>query len=417
MAKQRFLFTSNSLSKGMLWAGLMRIIFGRGQSSLRESRSMIASFFGIKERQVFLFGAGRMSVYLLLKNLGLQKDNEVMVAGYTCVVLTNAVKFAGCKLVYVDIAPNHVNPSVEQVLDKITPKTRVLILPHNFGIPFEGISSIKKEHPDIIIIEDVAHSFASQSEDGKLCGTLGDAAFFSLEYSKPMTTGLGGIMIINNDALLNSFDTAYQALNAWKGKDVFRMIATLMTYNLSYFRNSTFIQVNAMRLLRLFKWQYGTSQKEISGEIPDNYPVKMSGAQACFLPPQLQRIKKINEQKRTIYRTYETFFSQFESIQSFGLEKDYLLVRYPLLFDASVSDDKIALIKQEAANYGYHFGVWFNDVVHPVGSFRYNYQEGECPNGEYLANRILNVPVNANYPPEQRDLEFLKTLFLKHQIH
>lgn len=409
--KQRFSFTCNALSRSGFFSGIFQILTFRAGSASRRAISLLADYFGVSNEQVFLFGAGRMSVYSLIRSMNLQSDDEVIVAGYTCVVLTNAVKFAGCKVSYVDIDRSTLNVNTDKLLGSITEKTKVVIVPHNFGIPFTGIEMIKAKHPEIIIIEDAAHTFGSEL-NGKKVGTVGDASFFSLEYSKPLTTGLGGIMIINNRSLLEAFTNEYNSLGKMPGKMVIRIMATLKIYALLYFKRTVFFQAKSLALISRLGLIYRTSQKEIDGQKPDHYPVKLNNSLAVFLIPQLKNIGKINAIKRKIISDYHDAFKEFNDLEPIDTEGN-VLVRYPIVFKENVSIESLDKIKQMALEEGFNFGVWFNDVVHPAGSYRYCYVTGSCPDGEYVAQRIVNLPVNANQPLDKESILRIKAIFKK----
>ncbi len=412
--KQRFSFTSNALSKGAYLKGFFSSIFFQSKRNHRKTHKLLANYFKVDQEQIFLFGAARMSVFSLIKSMKLAPSDEVIVAGYTCVVLTNAVKFTGCQVRYVDIERTTLNVNSDSLRRMISPSTKLLIVPHNFGIPYNDIQIIKEQFPDLIILEDVAHSFGSISND-KLCGTIGDAGFFSLEYSKPLTAGLGGIMIINNKALLPTFNKEFDQLEQMSKSMVRKLVATLGTYNLNYSQKTTFCYRLGLKFLRLFNLQYKTSTKEIEGELPDNYPVKMSPRLTSFLVPQLKKIDSINAAKIDISKQYSTALQHFSDIESIaGL--DQVLVRYPILFKENISLDTINAIKKEGISTGLNFGVWFNDVVHPSGSFRYCYTKGDCPEGEYVASRIINLPINTNYSNISKEMADVVSLFKKHGI-
>ncbi|HKL02245.1 MAG TPA: DegT/DnrJ/EryC1/StrS family aminotransferase [Cryomorphaceae bacterium] len=376
---------------------------------------LLGDYFDLTQEQVFLFGAARMSVYSLLKSLGLKPTDEVIVAGYTCVVLTNAVKFAGCAIKYVDIETHNFNPSIDSLLQGIGPDTKVIIVPHNFGLPTNDISRLKAENPRLVIIEDVAHSFGSITSSGKRCGTVGDAAFFSLEYSKPITSGLGGIMLINNPDLLEAFKKDYSQLGYAGSAMTWKIILTLGALNLWYFKSISFFQSAAIRLLSILGLRYATSKKEIEGEMPDNYPVKLSPKLVCFLLPQLKQLEKINAEKKAIAGFYKSELDKFEDIESIEIN-DTVLIRYPILFKPSVSLETVNAIKREAAKRGYVFGEWFNDVVHPRGSYRYGYRSGDCPNGEFVAARIANLPVNVNNKIGYAEMKEIGEIFKSHGL-
>lgn len=415
MPAQRFNFLSNSLSKSGFFLSLWYIITFRSKKVNLFVGKKLAEILKVDERQVYLFGAARMSVYTLLKSMKLKADDEVIIAGYTCVVLTNAVKFAGCKVQYVDIDNKTLNLNLDLLNQAINQKTRVIIIPHNFGLSFDYITEIKKNNPGIILIEDAAHCFGSRDSNGKYCGTIADAGFFSFEYSKPLTTGLGGAMIINNKELLPSFSSEYSAIGRMSRYTVFKIIISLGGHTVLYSKSTTFWYINYFRLLRALKWMYVTSEKEISGDLPSDYPVRMNYSLSCFLLPQLNDLDRINQEKVSVSKIYKRYFGHFEDLIQFDFNND-ILVRYPILFSDNVSLEVIEEIKKDALSRGINFGYWFNDVVHPAGSFRYCYEEGACPVGEYIAKRIINLPINANYGHVEKECSDLHELFLKYGI-
>jgi len=412
---QRFSFTSNSLSKRDYLLSLLNIVLGKSKSHKEKVTGILGEYFKVKKEQLFFFGAARMSVYSLLKSMNLGPKDEVLVAGYTCVVLTNAIKFAGCAIRYVDIELQNFNPSINSLLDAIRPETKVIIVSHNFGLPTNDISRIKAEHPEIIVVEDVAHSLGSTFKSGELCGKAGDAAFFSLEYSKPISCGLGGILLINNYSLVREFTDRYKQLGFADSLMTWKIILTLGALNLWSFKWTSIFQSASIRLLSLLGLRYATSQKEIKGELPDNYPVRLSPNLFCFLLPQLEKLDRINAQKKTIAEFYKSELSLFEDIQSLDIY-DSILIRYPILFKPNVSLNVVNAIKAESRKKGFVFGEWFNDVVHPKGSFRYGYEPGMCPNGEFVAARIANLPVNVNRKVSQSDMDEIKEIFKRQGI-
>ncbi len=413
--KQAFFFTNNALSKAMLLKVVGRLLLARGKSMAQRVRGIISDFFGIEPSRLYLFAAGRMGVYTLLKSLDMRPDEHVIVAGYTCVVLSNAVKFAGCQIRYVDVRKDDFNIDTDKLLQVIDSNSRVLIAPHNFGIPYGDIDLIKSRYPELIVIEDVAHSFGSRDANGRLCGRLGDASFFSLEYSKPITSGLGGILLINNPELQAAFRKRYEALPYFPLSTSLKILLSLLALNLTYTRKSDFFQRAASRLLRSLGLQYGTSQGEIDGRKPEHYPAKLRHFLAAILLPQMEEIEPINQRRKRLVESYAEAFSAYRDIEPLS-QKGEVMVRYPILFKEHVQKAQVDAIKREAADAGLRLGEWFNDVVHPSGSYRYGYEAGSCPVGEFIASRIINLSVNAHYPPRDSDINELKQIFEKHGI-
>ncbi|HIP31259.1 MAG TPA: DegT/DnrJ/EryC1/StrS aminotransferase family protein [Crocinitomicaceae bacterium] len=410
----KFNFKSNSLSKGGYLLSLFQMLFFQSRKNHRRFIQKISQFFSISEEQVFLFGAGRMAVYSVLKSLKLNSKDEVIVAGYTCVVLTNAVKFADCKIKYVDINRKTLNIDQQLLFSAINENTKVLIIPHNFGLIAVSILEIKSKFPKVIIIEDGAHTFGSVSEN-RLCGTIGDAAFFSLEYSKPVTTGLGGILLVKNKNLVQSIKNEYAPLHKTPFKSAFKMIATLGVMNLCFSKRTSFFYTNGFRFLRLFKWVYQTSEDEVNGTLPKDYPVKLNPLLSNLGYNQLKKIEAINDKKRLIQNNLASVLFEFEDIEHYKIN-DTVLARFPILFKESISNDTIESIKKQALAQGFLFGEWFNDVVHPKGSFRYGYNTGMCPEGEFVASRILNIPINSNHSISSAEVQEIVTIFKENGI-
>lgn len=410
----KFNFKSNSLSKGAYLLSIVQVVFFRSKSNANHFVDLIANYFSLSKKQVFLFGAGRMAVYSVLKSLNLKSDDEVIVAGYTCVVLTNSVKFAGCKIKYADINRKTLNIDQAALMNSISDKTKVIIIPHNFGFAAESINEIKSKHPNVIVIEDGAHTFGSSIND-KLCGTLGDCAFFSLEYSKPITTGLGGILIVNNEALIQGIQNEYKDLKTTPFKSAFQMLSTLGVMTLCFSKSTQFFHTNGFRFLRLFKLVYQTSQDEVNGILPNNYPVKLRPMLANFGYNQMKNIERINNKKKAIQDELANAFKSFEDIEYYKVENT-ILARFPILFKEHVTKSVIDTIKTESLEQGFLFGEWFNDVVHPKGSYRYDYTSGACPEGEYVAARILNIPVNVNFPVTTNEIEQMVAIFKSNGI-
>ncbi len=373
----------------------------------------ISKYFNISKEKIFLFGSARMGLFTLLKSLNTQKEDEIIVAGYTCVVVTNAIKYAGLKAVYVDIDVTTLNISTAKIYDAVTAKTKAIIITHNFGIVYEDIEKLKKDFPDIIIIEDAAHTFGSTDQTGKKVGLIGDVSFFSLEYSKPLTTGMGGILLINNTKLIPNITYQYETIGYYPAIFNFKIFATLNVQLFTTLKYSVFMKGALLRLLKIFGLLFRSSEDELQGEMPQYYPVRLSPYLAIFGYLQMKEIYRINRIKNEITKKYNTTLKSIPGIALFYSDR-YNYVRYPVLFEKKVSYDIIEKIKEDLVGAGIAAGEWFNDVVHPKGSFRYCYVNGFCNIGESVSKRILNLPVNIHCFPSQKDLIKIKKIFKKH---
>ena len=139
---------------------------------------------------------GRTALYLGLKAVGV-KGQEVILPSFTCTVVRQAVVLAGAKPRFVDVQFNSFDFDMEQLLEKITSSTKVIVVTHYFGtvsMNLEEILRLGKEK-GIVIIEDCAHSLGAEYK-GRKIGSYGDLAIFSL--TKGLVNFGGGILTTNN---------------------------------------------------------------------------------------------------------------------------------------------------------------------------------------------------------------------------
>jgi len=414
--KYRFCFVGNALTKRIYFKAIVDIVLGKSKKRFVLLKQNLAAFFGVKPNQVFLFAAGRMGLYIFLKALNLKQEDEVILTGYTCVVVSNAVKYIGCKVKYVDITKETLNLDTEKLLSAITSKTKVVVIAHNFGLVYADIQKIKSTFPDIMIIEDAAHTFGSCDANMNLCGKLGDAAFFSFEYSKPLTTGFGGLLLVNNLEILPKVEILVNDLHEFSKKDIFRICITLSAYVLTNFKCTQFFFRISIGLLRKMNLTYTSSIKEVQGEKPKKYPAKLSPALSVFAYHQLYQLQEINTIKKQITYSYFEIFKDFKDLKIYYNPQN-VGVQFPVVFNSRISIETIQKIKIEAANNGFRLSEWFNSVIHPKGSFQYLYESGSCPVGEHISERIVNFPININRIPNKKELLILKRIFIYYGIH
>src|SRR5438552_6748759 len=147
------------------------------------------------------FGTGRAALWAILRALDVGAGDDVVIPGYTCVAVPNAVRFAGARPVYADIDPRTFNLTAATCERVLTPRTRALVVAHTYGLPAPMDELVAlAEARGLLLIEDAAHALGSEHQ-GQPVGSLGDAAFFSTEHSKTISTGLGGVAATTDAAL------------------------------------------------------------------------------------------------------------------------------------------------------------------------------------------------------------------------
>lgn len=147
---------------------------------------------------VHLFASGREALLQFFLALQAQPGDEIIVQGYTCVVVPNAIEAAGLTPVFVDIDPDTLNLTLDTVRAAITPKTRAVICQHTFGLPadLENLRALCDEKK-ILLIEDCAHVIPEFPASDDIT-QFGDAVMFSFGRDKAVSGVLGGAMIVRN---------------------------------------------------------------------------------------------------------------------------------------------------------------------------------------------------------------------------
>ncbi len=145
---------------------------------------------------------GTAALHLANNVLGIGEGDEVIVPSLTFVATANSILYTGAKPVFADITSlNDLNISPDDIIAKITNKTKAIIVVHYAGYPCEmgAIMEIAEDH-DLKVIEDAAHAPGAEYK-GKKCGTIGDIGCFSFFANKNMVTGEGGMIVTKNDSL------------------------------------------------------------------------------------------------------------------------------------------------------------------------------------------------------------------------
>lgn len=144
---------------------------------------------------------GTVALHLALIALGIGPGDEIIVPTLTYIASVNAIAYTGAEPVFVDSLEETWQMDPEDVKRKITPKTKAIMAVHLYGHPCDmgALVEIARAN-DIFIIEDCAEAIGSRYK-GAHVGTFGDISTYSFFGNKTITTGEGGMVVTNNDAL------------------------------------------------------------------------------------------------------------------------------------------------------------------------------------------------------------------------
>lgn len=140
---------------------------------------------------------------MAVKAIGIQPGDEVIVSSYSFISSATCVLSAGGIPVFADIDYDTWNFDIDSLLKCITENTRAIIPVHFGGQPcdMENICRIAKKF-NLKIIEDAAQALGASFND-RMVGSIGDIGCFSMQSSKNLTCGEGGIIATNDDNYYN----------------------------------------------------------------------------------------------------------------------------------------------------------------------------------------------------------------------
>lgn len=142
---------------------------------------------------------GTLTLEAALRVFGIGPGDEVIVPPYTFIATANAVRMAGAVPVFVDVEPDTYNIDPSRVREAITPETKALIPVHFAGqiADMDALMELANEY-GLAVIEDAAHAHGAVWGDAS-AGSIGHVGSFSLQQSKNLTAGEGGILLTNDD--------------------------------------------------------------------------------------------------------------------------------------------------------------------------------------------------------------------------
>ncbi|NNM55446.1 MAG: DegT/DnrJ/EryC1/StrS aminotransferase family protein [Spirochaetales bacterium] len=144
---------------------------------------------------------GTVAIHLALAALGIKPGDEVIIPDLTFVATANAVAYCGAVPVLADVDPVSLCLTAETIKAKLTSRTKAIIPVHLYGQPAEmdAIKRLADEH-HLWVVEDVAEAHGAAWK-GKKVGSWGHCGTFSLYGNKIITTGEGGLITTDDEAL------------------------------------------------------------------------------------------------------------------------------------------------------------------------------------------------------------------------
>jgi perosamine synthetase len=327
---------------------------------VKEFESKISAIVGRKYGISVSNGTAALEV--AVRALGISEGDEVIMPTFTIISCAMAVTKVGAIPVLVDSDINTWNMNIHEIEDKITSKTKAIMIVHIYGLPVEvdEILALAKKY-NLKIIEDAAEMHG-QLYKGKPCGSFGDISTFSFYPNKHVTTGEGGMIVTDDEEL-------------------------------------------AERCCLLRNLCFQKDVRYVHNEISDNY--RFTNLQAAVGLAQLERLKEFVERKRKMGEYYTENLKDIEGLILPVAKTKYadnIYWVYGLLLDKSIKstnyDIQKILFEEGIGTRTFFWCMHEQPVYKNSGLFqgeRYN-------NAEYLARKGFYIPSGLALTDKQMEI-------------
>jgi len=394
MAKPIFIATHPNFEKNdyrLLISLLFNFAEWKKEQNVSDFTKLVSTFF---KSNAMATDSARSALYILLINLDIPKGSEVILPAFSCMVIANAVKWAGLTPMFADCNTQNFNYDLNDLTKKITQKTKVILVQHTFGFP-EDITAIRKiVGKDIFIIEDLAHSLGGRT-DNKLLGTLGDATILTFGIEKVISSIRGGMLVIKDEVLAKKISqniyilpafSKWKTLIALKGAVLWHMITPMYYWGIGKVTIGKMFVFLAHKLgimgNMIEDCEYDTCK-------PKWLPSKMSPALAKLGMNQFKKLTRLNKHRAEIARLY---FQELNINYQIAKDDFVTFLRFPVIVKEASS------LILEAKREKIVLGDWYRKILYaPDKTLKLlGYKKGSCVNAEYLSQHIVNLPTHIN---------------------
>jgi perosamine synthetase len=343
-----------------------------------QLESALASILGVNH--LTTFSSGRNSLRAILKAMGIGAGDDVIIPGLTCVVVPYTILHCGARPIYVDIGHDY-RMNFAALRASFTSGTKAIVAQHTFGLPerMEEIIRLAKER-GIRVIEDCTHVLPGSAHNKKPIGTGGDAAYFSFESGKTISSGWGGAVVTDNEEIARRLRQMRQGVSPLSGDDNLRIGAQLFLTILSQ-HPDLFAIVNLIHplLSRKGVLPNAVPPSERRGEPPRQLLGRLADIQADLLLSQIRQLSSISDCRRACVRAFAERLG--------GPATDLPLMWYPL--QVRNRDEAIKHFRKHQIQ----LRTWKAPLT-PANSdmARALYQWGSCPVAEEISRGCVALP-------------------------
>ncbi|MDO4508049.1 MAG: aminotransferase class I/II-fold pyridoxal phosphate-dependent enzyme [Candidatus Saccharibacteria bacterium] len=331
--------------------------------------------------EAILMKNGRSALATALKCY-FKPGDKIIVNGFTCFAVIEAIFASGLKPVYADISTKDLNFDVKNLEDCLsrTKGIRGIIIQNTFGNPVQikAVERFAKKN-ELILIEDLAHSAGVVYPDGREAGTVGAATILSFGKEKAIDTVSGGAVILRDFETINGarFKLPRNARKTW----VQELRPTKGT------RKSDSLRARYYPL-------FGKIYRGLSY-------VRLNGIFMRFLLA-VHFVEKSADNKLDLRRRPADFMAkralkQIKKLENSGVLREFYLVN---------NRDEVL---EKLRKAGYYFdGFWYETPIAPKRYYdKAKFDKKNCPTAVLVAEKIINFPTYYSEKQMKRAREIL----------
>ena len=324
---------------------------------VREFERAFAEYLGVQH--AIAVSSCTAALHLSLVVTGIGVGDEVITTPYTFTATAEAIRYVGAKPVFVDIDPETLNIDVTKIEQAITPCTKAIMPVHIAGLAcdMDALREICQTY-NLVLIDDAAHAIPTEYK-GQYIGTLGDLSAFSFYANKNITTGEGGMITTNDDALAEP----------------------LRTMRLHGIDKDAWARQSKRSI-----WRYDITT--------EGYKYNMTDIQAAMGLCQLMKLNKQHERRQNFAQIYQTELSKLSQISTPFIpdnSAEHARHLYIIQLNTGDRDEFVEALREENIECSVHY-----IPLHLFDFYQkqYGYSVGDFPHAEEVFERVVSLPLH-----------------------
>ena len=343
---------------------------------------------------LLLYFRGRVALAELLIASGIGEGDKVAIQAYTCSAVPEGVLASKAKPLYIDVVEEGVTMSSNDLDLKLknAKDVKAIVIQHTFGVvaDLEKIIEITKRY-NLIVIEDCCHTYNSEYKGSKI-GNFSDASFYSFEWGKPISLGLGGASKVKNSKILERLKLQYSSLTNPPIYTELQLFVQRIAFLILYSPRTYWLVRRSYHFFSKIGVIKGNHTNFETYQRSREFNYKISRTLKYKVEKKINELSVLEEKSQKVVSVYEKNLLNIVGVKKIKTlsETKQVYVRYPIWVADKEKVSNLAEINRvEIAS-------WYASPVHPYVAEELSsvgYHLGSCPNAEQSSRHIVSLPL------------------------